>query len=830
MRYKNDICMIAALLLPLLSFVDPRLLIYDVVIAGGDATSHYQTAKYLKENLLSNLSISGWFNGSFCGFPILEHYFPVPFLLISFLSFVLPLGTAFNIVYVMSIYLMPLSVFLFIRQITNSRLSAFLAGLFSIAFLLNDGNTMWGGNIYSTFAGEFCYSISLCLAILYLGSLWRCIYNRTSILLPSILLTLTGMSHAYPLFLAILASTFFLLDRNPLCNLAKISAINIISFLLMGFWLIPLLANIQNTVTFAHVWYFADIKTFLKEFSPKELMPNFVIGLVLGTFCGLNTDYLKKHSGFLLYIVLCGLLLYLHAHYIKQPVVRFLPLIQLFLAIFPALVIGQIIQGFKFKYSTVALTYFIAFMWFEHNMGNAVNWSHYSLTGLENKPYYRDFLDLCNFIKGNESMPRIAWEHTVTNELLGTARIHEVLPMFSGRNTLEGLYMQASMTSPFVYYVQSQLTNTPSTPFPQFIYSRLDLDSAYDRLRLLNVSHFVAVSSKVKDVMKDSMYYRHVKDFGILSLYEVIADRHSYVDILKNFEVSTSTKDKLGISFEWFRTGDLKKPILFMSKKEYDNFKIKNKKNLLSLNEIPIDMKISGGSIKITGAEVGVPLLIKLSYHPNWRAKGAENIYHCSPNFMVIIPSSTDVELYFARGMSFYLGLGFSFLGLVLLIASKKISKICLPPLPLKRQVYLLIGGILALALLAGFLFPPRPPEILLIRATRFMSKGEYDKAFGELEKIIERYPTHGVYPHALLYLALYHEIKQDYANAIEAITKVMNDFPEFGDKGYMAHKLGDLYKAAQDPCSSLYWYNQARIMNMDIPSEVVEILESECR
>jgi hypothetical protein len=43
----------------------------------------------------------------------------------------------------------------------------------------------------------------------------------------------------------------------------------------------------------------------------------------------------------------------------------------------------------------------------------------------------------------------------------------------------------------------------------------------------------------------------------------------------------------------------------------------------------------------------GVPVLVKTSYFPNWRASGAEGPYRATPNLMVVIPTSNHVELHY---------------------------------------------------------------------------------------------------------------------------------------------------------------------------------------
>ena len=53
---------------------------------------------------------------------------------------------------------------------------------------------------------------------------------------------------------------------------------------------------------------------------------------------------------------------------------------------------------------------------------------------------------------------------------------------------------------------------------------------------------------------------------------------------------------------------------------------------------------------------IGRPLLVKMSYHPNWHVEGAEKIWLVSPSFMLIYPEADRVRLYYGPGPWDYLG------------------------------------------------------------------------------------------------------------------------------------------------------------------------------
>ena len=66
--------------------------------------------------------------------------------------------------------------------------------------------------------------------------------------------------------------------------------------------------------------------------------------------------------------------------------------------------------------------------------------------------------------------------------------------------------------------------------------------------------------------------------------------------------------------------------------------------------------------------QVGVPVIVKVSYFPNWTAHGAEGPYRIAPNLMVVVPTSQDVSMTFDRSSSDLLFYGLTGLGIALLV------------------------------------------------------------------------------------------------------------------------------------------------------------------
>ena len=83
-------------------------------------------------------------------------------------------------------------------------------------------------------------------------------------------------------------------------------------------------------------------------------------------------------------------------------------------------------------------------------------------------------------------------------------------------------------------------------------------------------------------------------------------------------------------------------------------------------NKIKVKSVLGNESIDIESSEIGQPLLIKVSYHPNWRIEGAERVYLVSPSFMLVFPTKHKLHLSFDPGNTARIGWGLTLGGIFL--------------------------------------------------------------------------------------------------------------------------------------------------------------------
>ncbi len=151
-----------------LSQLHPSMLFTNTTTTGGDTGAHVAMPKYL-ESLISHGHLTGWDPGWYDGFPLYSFYFTIPDFFVAAGGWVIPYDVAFKLGTILGSVLLPVCAWAcgrFFRL--RPPLPALLAAA-TLPFLFDYTFTIYGGNLFSTLAGEYAYSFSLSLAILFLG-------------------------------------------------------------------------------------------------------------------------------------------------------------------------------------------------------------------------------------------------------------------------------------------------------------------------------------------------------------------------------------------------------------------------------------------------------------------------------------------------------------------------------------------------------------------------------------------------------------------------------------------------------------------------------------
>src|SRR5215212_9010826 len=396
-----------AIYLVLLKTLQWNLILTRTTAAGGDMGSHHYVATFLREELLPRGRVTGWAPGWFAGIPMLTFYFPLPYVLIAVLT--LPLGdqVAFKLVTVLGLLALPVTCWASFRVLRLREPAPLLAACAACVFLFmtqvtpTEQFTIWGGNIASTMAGEFPFSISFAL-------------------LP----------------------------------LALVMGV---AFCLTAFWALPFLLRVQYTAHFR--W---DQKSEYSLLFPNEIRPYLLfalVGLVVAVARGERRVLLYAWPAAAAAFVFVALIrIAPQAALWNARMLPFLYLFSLLVAAYGASVVAGWLAGVLQRRTGVALRYawlaVVVLMvvtpvigsW--RHRGFVPSWTKYNYEGFEVKDGWPEARALFDTLA---TLPpgRVMWEFNHDFERFGTTRTLENMPVFGGQPTMEGLLIESSINAPF---------------------------------------------------------------------------------------------------------------------------------------------------------------------------------------------------------------------------------------------------------------------------------------------------------------------------------------------------------------------------------------------
>ena len=794
-KWINIFCLLCILFF-LGSYFKPSYLFNQNIIAGGDTPSHYGLAHQFTENK----KLFGWMPGNFAGFPTFQFYPPLSFWLIAALDLVLPLPTAFNLVMILGTFLLPLAVFCCLNRLGFSFPIPILGAVFSLIFLFNEGNSMWGGNIPSTLAGEFSYSLGFALAVASLGELYRTMTSGKGIKSLAVLLAVLGLTHGYPFVFIVLMSSFFLVVQKSLKALfVSFSKLYILTFLLMGFWLIPALFLLPYTTPFNFVWRFES----LMEFIPPLYLPLLAIIVITQAYL-LIVKRMELRLIFLWYGVLISLVSFLFGVRFGLVDIRFLPFAQVILVLLAALGLGECLQGFKALSLVPVVMMLLVFTGIPWQSKLVGHWISYNFTGFEEKALWKEYRAVNDFLKGSVSDPRVAYEHSAQHEGAGTVRAFELLPLFSGRSTLEGLYMQSSISSPFVFHLQSEISQQGSHPLMYYNYPRFDLERAVRHLTLFNVSQFITITQATRSKALEDPSYELAVEIPPYTVFTIKENEPRYVVPLTHRPIFVETKDWKKDFFDWFRLSENRVLLLAAAEGEippgyrlqaFSSLDLTKLPALPFSEEVTVRENVRAQEILIETDKPGHPLLVKVSYHPNWQIEGAERIYLVSPSFMAIFPESHEVRLYFGPGLHNYIGGAATLFGLILLLVPLPFGR-SKPEMSLGKKLrWILFFGLILVMIGLGTYFH-YDAHILYRKGLKSFQMEQYQKARSVFLKGIKEFPLSPAIDVTYLYYGLCYYKEAKWQKAIDIWEEFMKKCPEGRSIDEMLYHIGLCYRS----------------------------------
>jgi 6-pyruvoyl-tetrahydropterin synthase related domain len=752
-----DVVGLGVLLVLLVDYLRPSLLFLPTITAGGDTQCHYPTFAWFYERLLPAWRLHGWYPGAYLGQPLLLYYFPLPFLAMSAMAPWVGMPAAFKLGTALGVFLLPLLTYVSFHLMGFRFPAPLLGAASAVVFLFLEENPIWGGTLASTLTGEFSYTYGIGLAVLFLGVVYRTYSRGGRPWVAAAVLAVTALAHGYAVLWAGLAASFFLYaSRRPGRTLLWLSQVALLAFALAGVCVVPLLASWGWTTPYDDPWI---------SVTTRSLIPSYLWPLLAIALLGLaGTMALARRTGgpdhrllFLLHAAVVGVAFATAGPALGVIDVRFVPFTQLSLCLMAGAALGLAVASLAAA-DVAAVGLALAAVLYSDGRSHVLRtWIEWNYTGLEAKELWPAFRSLTRKLRGTIADPRVAVEYSTLHEKAGSIRMYETLPFFTGRSTLEGVYNQASLQTHFVYYLASELGATSPNPFKSRQYSTFDTDNALRHLRLFDVSEIVALSDKLVGALETRDDVEREARIPPYTVFRLKEGSGHYVEPLAYAPVRAAFKGWRDRSYRWFSTKPLSPVhVVFTDDRRVDAV---DADPWGPLPRIPLDEgvvvreTIEAERIVIRTNKVGHPLLVKVSFHPRWRASGGDGPFLVSPALMLVVPRSPTVVLTYGRDWSDATGAALTLGGLLagawslrhrraVTVAAPVVDTCAVLPAPSRRWGGWIPGVILLSLMGSRFLgglqlFPP-DARALYEEASRRYAAQQYEAALSSSARALE--------------------------------------------------------------------------------------------
>jgi len=182
--------------------------------------------------------------------PLNTVYFPLPDTLAALLGYVIPFDIAFKLVTIFGAVTLPIAAWAFGRLVGMERPRPAVLAVFTMPFLFDQTFTIYGGNLYSTMAGEYAFSLGLSIALVFLGVVIRGMRTGRSKIPAVLLLSACVLSHLVPTLFCFVGAGAALLFFGPTRRRVwwLVSVIGS-AFLLVAWWAVPFIMEQAYSTT-----------------------------------------------------------------------------------------------------------------------------------------------------------------------------------------------------------------------------------------------------------------------------------------------------------------------------------------------------------------------------------------------------------------------------------------------------------------------------------------------------------------------------------------------------------------------------------------------------
>jgi hypothetical protein len=321
------------------------------------------------------------------------------------------------------------------------------------------------------------------------------------------------------------------------------------------------------------------------------------------------------------------------------------------------------------------------------------NWSAFNYSGYQNKvgyPEYRSLVQTMEKVGGRDGCGQAMWQYDPSLNRFGTTQALMLLPYWSSGciGSMEGLLFESSTTTPYHFLNQAELSDSPSEAMAGLHYTAVNVPEGIAHLQLLGVRYFMASSPTVETAASADPSLRQVATSGPWSsdtagvttsitwkIYRVL--QAPLVEGLSNepaveVGVKAAQTSWLPPSESWYN--DPARWNVFLAQSGPAAWpRVPIGDTSPPLRPVPktlvTGISVSNNTVSFQTSKIGTPVLVKVSYFPNWQVSGATGPYRVTPNLMVVVPTAHRVVLHYGADRADQVGEILTGVGLIALLA-----------------------------------------------------------------------------------------------------------------------------------------------------------------
>ena len=276
----------------------------------------------------------------------------------------------------------------------------------------------------------------------------------------------------------------------------------------------------------------------------------------------------------------------------------------------------------------------------------------------------------------NYGCGRLMWEYSSELTRYGTPMAPMLMPHWTDGciGSMEGLYFESSTTTPFHFLIQSELSTAPSRAQRDLPYRSFDIDAGIDHLQQFGVKYYASSSQVATEKAQQHRSLNEIAQSGPWTIFKV-----ENSELVTQLDFEPAIFDQLEHS-EWLNPS----VIVFQEGSDavvrtlggLDNWQqvdLEETPERIRLPRIEIsEINVHTDRIEFKVDKTGVPVIVKTSYFPNWKTKGAEGPWRATPNLMVVVPTEKEVLLEYGRSPIEILSIFLTLAGVIFLVLTAR--------------------------------------------------------------------------------------------------------------------------------------------------------------